>query len=364
MRTLASLLIGTFVGPFNSASRLLRFGRFCLGLVKSLLSGMTLKHELPGSTKRKRNTKELHATPSPPQKRQLRISIPPSVSPALHDTLHSHNDDTHNTPTTGSSDPNSLFDEPTIATSPTPRHPPALLTAPPIQGLFFTPSLRLPTDVADTIMQYCLDTYFQDEGVNQVMLFGRFLEPTSVLVDSDPPSPPSGLPPILRRLLVTLESMLLPVLPLDTHNLLFPRVPTQARQAILNLYQPGEGISPHVDLLKRFGDGIIGVSLGSGCTMQFARSKPNEKPLGDDPGATRDRWGVYLPERSVIVLSEDARYGWTHGIDRCTQDYVASALEAAPGTWIDRGVRLSITFRWLLPGGDIVGDDLCESNTL
>jgi len=103
--------------------------------------------------------------------------------------------------------------------------------------------------------------------------------------------------------------------------------------------------------------------------MQFARSEPNEKPFGDDPGATRDRWDVYLPERSVIVLSEDARYGWTHGIDRCKQDYVASddsALGAASGTWIDRGIRLSITFRWLLPGGDIVGDedDRCESNTV
>lgn len=332
---------------------------------------MALKHELSGSTKRKKGP--LHTTPSPPRKRQhLRISIPPSVSPAPHDALHSHDEDTHDIPTTGLSEPNSLFDEPTITISPT-SNPipdgliPALLTAPPIQGLFFTPSLRLSPDVADQMMQHCLDTYFQEEGVNQVMLFSRFLEPTSVLVDPVPSSPPSGLPPILRRLLITLEGMLFPVLPLDTHNLLFPRVPTQARQAILNLYQPGEGISPHVDLLKRFGDGIIGVSLGSGCTMQFVRSTPSEKPLGDDPGATRDRWDVYLPERSVIVLSEDARYGWTHGIDRCRQDYVASddsALGAAPGTWIDRGVRLSITFRWLLPGGDIVGDDPCESNTV
>ena len=97
---------------------------------------------------------------------------------------------------------------------------------------------------------------------------------------------------------------------------------------------------------------------------------------GADPEQHRDRWDLYLPERSVLVLSEDARYGWTHGIDKITKDYV-SASEAdadvnldsdgaserlvgnghAGGRWIERGVRLSVTFRWLLPGADVVGPE-------
>ncbi|KAF8076884.1 hypothetical protein FPV67DRAFT_1382871, partial [Lyophyllum atratum] len=222
-------------------------------------------------------------------------------------------------------------------------------TAPPIQGLFLSPTLRLPIEIADSVTRYCLDTYFQPQGVNQVMLFGRFSTP-------QPGSPPAstGLPPVLLQLLSTLETILLPLLPTETHALLFPRVPTCARQAILNLYQPGEGISPHVDLLRRFGDGIIGVSLGSGCVMQFAKA---DEQAGRN--APKENWDVYLPERSVIVLSEDARYGWTHGIGKHTRDYVALSdaprLEDTADRWIERGVRLSITFRWLLPGADVVG---------
>lgn len=168
-------------------------------------------------------------------------------------------------------------------------------------------------------------------------------------------------------------------------------MPTQARQVILNLYTPGEGISPHVDLLKRFGDGIIGVSLGSGCVMRFAKASSSAVGV-DGPARTSTLdesahpsealstsqivegedgsiYDLYLPERSVLVLSSDARYKWTHGIERRKSDFVtqsASCSHASPtsttstgssGHWIDRGVRLSVTFRWLLPGADIVGVD-------
>ncbi|KAJ6526546.1 hypothetical protein DFH09DRAFT_1187448 [Mycena vulgaris] len=172
------------------------------------------------------------------------------------------------------------------------------------------------------------DSLFDNPGVNQIMLFG-------VASASD------GLPPVLRTLLFTISALLAPILPGDVHSLLFPPTPARARQAILNLYRPGEGITPHVDLLRRFGDGIVGVSFGSGCVMQFARVAEAEgvRPLN-----------LFLPERSVLVLSGDARYGWTHGIEERTADLVA-------GTGVvERGVRLSITFRWLLPGADVVGE--------
>jgi len=236
---------------------------------------------------------------------------------------------------------------------------PALLDAPEIPGLFFTPSLRIPQELAETVMAYCMETYFKAPGVNQIMLFERFIS------DCDLPSKStSGFPSILLSLLDTLSSLLRPILLSKTHELLFPERPRQARQAILNLYQPGEGITPHVDLLGRFGDGIIGVSFGSGCVMRFDKVPSETREQGAE-GEGNPRWELYLPERSVIVLSEEARYEWTHGIDERTEDFVScedgedseKECSALPkGCWIGRDVRLSITFRWLLPGADIVGD--------
>ncbi|TFK44001.1 hypothetical protein BDQ12DRAFT_205252 [Crucibulum laeve] len=251
---------------------------------------------------------------------------------------------------------------------------PALLTGPPIPGLFYEPELRIPKELADEVMRYCMTTYFQSPSVNQVMLFGRFSSFSSS----------AGLPPILLSLLDELSSSLRPWLPKSTYELLFPPVATQARQAIINLYKRGEGITPHVDLLGRYGDGIIGVSFGSGCTMRFDKFP---SPVGSTNSSEIEhdmveRWDVYLPERSVIILSEDARYKWTHGIDKREEDYVSllpgnisssnprsdqqerdqPGLESdlVPrtqiGRWIQRNMRLSVTFRWMLPGADIVGE--------
>ena len=264
---------------------------------------------------------------------------------------------------------------------------PANRTAPPIPGLYFEPSLLLLQELADSVSSYCLDTYFKSPDVNQVMLFTRFsppppssaakLSPTfnsDVIMNSNL-NADSGLPDILLGLLETISTLLKPILPRQTYDLLFPVNPTRARQAIINLYHPGEGISPHVDLLGRYGDGIIGVSFISSCVMRFDRAE-----LGTQSDKLKDksaRWDLYLPERSIIVLSREARYDWTHGIDKKKRDYVSlstdqvtsrpdtnssdttsSSIRASDGTWIDRGTRLSITFRWLLPGADVVGNDV------
>ncbi|KAJ7777595.1 hypothetical protein DFH07DRAFT_12160 [Mycena maculata] len=233
----------------------------------------------------------------------------------------------------GPGSPWSLFDE----MSPSPKMTPASLHAPPISGLFFTPSLLLPCEMADQVTQFCLKNYFRDAGVNQIMLFG-VASPSGAIT--------SGLPPPLVALLSTMSTLLEPSLPPEIHALIFPHKPTRARQAILNLYLPGEGIIPHVDLLKRFGDGIVGISLGSSCVMQFARVKEVDKDVSP--------LQLFLPERSMVVLSGDARYEWTHGIEKRTADLVA---EAGSHREVQRGVRLSITFRWLLPGADVVGKD-------
>ncbi|KAH9002454.1 hypothetical protein EDB86DRAFT_3041332 [Lactarius hatsudake] len=217
-------------------------------------------------------------------------------------------------------------------------------SAPPIPGLFFDPGLLLPPDLADSVLHACTTTFFPPPGdgslsqVNQVMLFGRAGREDT------------AFPPFLGALLEATSTLLRPAtaLPAETHALLFPGAAAppdhegRARQAIINLYRPGEGIAPHVDLLNRFGDGIVGVSLGGGVAMRFARV-----------GGGGEEYELWLPPRSVIVLTGEARYGWTHGIPARERDRVEE--EGGGWRWHYREPRVSVTFRWLLPGAEIVG---------
>ncbi|THH05201.1 hypothetical protein EW145_g4968 [Phellinidium pouzarii] len=289
-------------------------------------------------------------------------------------------------------------------------------TAPNVPGLFFDPTILISMDLADQLWESCMGAYFRDRDVNQVMLFerARSTDPhaRALLATVDDKPNPSladqlslvvpiedrgrdgstlGLPKYLLDLLDTLDTLLRDTLPPETHTLLFPRDDTssQARQVILNHYKPGEGISPHVDLLKRYGDGIIGVSLHSGCVMRFARADTDaDGGTGSDSTAVQKMNGVlpdkqiaagtdntrttnhemkngngngpdsehsvYLPARSIIVMSGEARYEWTHGIAQIKEDIIQDedgiSTESVP-----RGERLSITYRWLLPGAEIVG---------
>ncbi|KAJ3550415.1 hypothetical protein NM688_g5085 [Phlebia brevispora] len=294
---------------------------------------------------------------------------------------------TYSSPSAGS-DIDSLFDEPeafpetifgdgSLASSlsssyieppPPVNEKPATRTAPPIQGLYFDPNIILPDELAEDLLQKCMNTYFHHEDVNQVMLFERVVPqqvpPSAALSmlseDSTQSviSPASQFPSFLTDLLHTLSKCMNGVLPSDTHELLFPPAgsPPKARQAIINLYRPGEGITPHVDLLDRFGDGIIGVSLGSGCVMQFAKANSKQGlEVGHGSDDESESAAVFLPHGSVYVMSGKARYDWTHGIAGRKEDWVQTCADSGRGRWVMRSIRVSITFRWLLPGADIVG---------
>jgi alkylated DNA repair dioxygenase AlkB len=100
-------------------------------------------------------------------------------------------------------------------------------------------------------------------------------------------------------------------------------------QIIINEYQPGQGISAHIDCVPCFADTIASLSLGSPCVMDFTHSKTGEKSL------------LLLEPRSLMVLSGDARYHWQHAIaGRKTDRY--------NGQIIERTRRLSLTFRKVL----------------
>lgn len=123
------------------------------------------------------------------------------------------------------------------------------------------------------------------------------------------------------------------------------------RQYILNLYKPAQGISPHIDLPDRYEDGIIGLCLGSGCVMDFARP-------GEDEGQSAESYSIYLPPRTIYTMTGPARWEWTHGIPARDKDRVACDSEdGSEQGWqtLLRDVRVSITLRWMRQGANIVG---------
>lgn len=271
-----------------------------------------------------------------------------------------------------------------------------------IPGLHFDPEIVIPPTSALELLRHIKEhNYFRGGTVNQLMLFERGqsgpvetsrdapvntearLAPSSedvAVVQSDSPLA-NALPSFLLDLISNLSVILDGRIPPSTHRLLFPTASLSAtipaRQAILNLYRPGEGITPHVDLLQRFGDGIIIVSLGSGTVMELApfvqnpglhahRPSADGGSAGDSPGPEPPRSApleLWLEPRSILVMEGEARYKWTHGIPARDGDWVQDELqdgeeeydEDMRTQWIARDVRVSITLRWLLPGAEIVG---------
>lgn len=230
----------------------------------------------------------------------------------------------------------------------------ASTVAPDIPGLYFLPSL-LPRQLHDEVLaQVANCAYFslddsekQDEyhrgKKNQVMLFGRS---QATLSEQDlAPVSSSGLPQWAEDLIISLEQLLdESILPADVRQLLFPQNQRLSRQLILNLYAPGEGLFPHVDLVNRFADGIILCSFGpssTGTVMDFHHP-------------TQPTQHLFLPSASILVLSKAARYDWKHGITARPSDHI----QHTDGTITEqqRSLRLSITIRAMLPGADVVGE--------
>lgn len=154
-------------------------------------------------------------------------------------------------------------------------------------------------------------------------------------------------PTYLERLPAVLEDLVGSELPTETATTLFHPPPTDAssRQIILNLYRPGEGITPHIDLPARYADGIIGVCLGSGCVMDFEREGSPESM------ETASKYSVYMPARTVYCMTGDARWKWAHGIASRDRDLVEDQGKVST---ILRDVRISITLRWMKPGAEVL----------
>ena len=95
-------------------------------------------------------------------------------------------------------------------------------------------------------------------------------------------------------------------------------------QLIINEYEPGQGISAHIDCRPCFGETILSLTLGSSCMMEFTRAE--------------EKVALLLQPRSLLIMQGEARHLWKHGIPaRKTDTYAGLSLE--------RKRRISLTFR-------------------
>ncbi|XP_043709742.1 alkylated DNA repair protein alkB homolog 8 [Telopea speciosissima] len=113
-------------------------------------------------------------------------------------------------------------------------------------------------------------------------------------------------------------------------------------QLIVNVYQPGEGICGHVDLM-RFDDGIAITSLESACVVHFTQVKTDECEERRD--APIKKIPVYLNPGSLVLMWGEARYIWKHEINR------QLGFQVWEGQEICQKKRTSITLRKLCPTG-------------
>jgi len=95
---------------------------------------------------------------------------------------------------------------------------------------------------------------------------------------------------------------------------------------LVNEYLAGQGIAAHRDYAP-FGRTVVSLSLLSACVMDFRHP------------ATGRKERLLLEPRSLLVLSDQARYEWEHGI-------APRKTDSWHGQRVARGRRLSATFRF------------------
>ncbi|CAO3607204.1 unnamed protein product [Cunninghamella blakesleeana] len=107
-------------------------------------------------------------------------------------------------------------------------------------------------------------------------------------------------------------------------------MPVKPNHLLVNEYNKGQGIMPHVDAPGLFGPSILSLSLLSACIMKFTHTE------------TKEEIDVILPRRSIIVLQGDSRYKYKHGISKDHIDVTSD------GKSIERDQRISFTFRQII----------------
>uniref|UniRef100_A0A182N2V9 Fe2OG dioxygenase domain-containing protein n=1 Tax=Anopheles dirus TaxID=7168 RepID=A0A182N2V9_9DIPT len=104
-------------------------------------------------------------------------------------------------------------------------------------------------------------------------------------------------------------------------------------QLTVNQYEPGQGIPPHVDTHSAFDDPILSLSCGADIVMEFKQPSTGRQHCVD------------LAARSLLIMSGESRYDWTHGITPRKLDTIRAPNGGL--TVRKRQLRVSLTFRKL-----------------
>lgn len=99
-------------------------------------------------------------------------------------------------------------------------------------------------------------------------------------------------------------------------------------QCIINKYEPGQGISAHIDD-KKYGGVVASFTIGGGAMMVFQKNDETHN--------------IYVKSNSLYIMSGDARYKYKHSMPARKSDDVMN--KEGNMVKIQRRTRISITFR-------------------
>ena len=97
---------------------------------------------------------------------------------------------------------------------------------------------------------------------------------------------------------------------------------------VLDLAPSGE-IFPHVDNKDHLGEYIIGISCLSDAVMRFTPSVHPDSGAEAPPDSSISVW---LPRRSLYVMSKQCRHTWQHAIPMGKQTMLT---DISPGQWCE-----------------------------
>lgn len=111
-------------------------------------------------------------------------------------------------------------------------------------------------------------------------------------------------------------------------------------QCTVNEYLPGTGISPHVETHSCFEEGFCSISLLSGISMELVYAGDlSSVDVGEDEDKdhrklTKTSAGarvcaLWLPARSRVTFTGEARYAWKHGIAKRSTDSLQNGDDPA-----------------------------------
>ena len=114
----------------------------------------------------------------------------------------------------------------------------------------------------------------------------------------------------------------------------------ELNQMTANDYPAGAGMALHIDTHMAFTGPVVSLSLGSHTTMEFKEGVGPNAVVEDPsqlPSNPRNLL-LFLPRRSLLIMSGEARNAHCHGITSKKADWVNGEL-------LERQRRVSVTFR-------------------